>query len=59
VVHDIGAPAERVRADGGGTVVPLYVPPERLVALFLDAALFRDGEAAPRQEASRQSRRLG
>jgi glycosyltransferase involved in cell wall biosynthesis len=41
VVHDIGAPAERVRADGGGLVVPLNLPPERLVALFLDPALFR------------------
>jgi GT2 family glycosyltransferase/glycosyltransferase involved in cell wall biosynthesis len=59
VVHDIGAQAERVRADGGGTVVPLNVPPERLVALFLGFALFRDRGPAPRQEASRQFRRLG
>jgi GT2 family glycosyltransferase/glycosyltransferase involved in cell wall biosynthesis len=45
VVHDIGAPAERVRADGGGTVVPLHISPERLVALFLNSALFRDPAA--------------
>jgi hypothetical protein len=45
-VHDIGAPAERVRADGGGLVVPLNLPPERLVALFLDPALFRTARGA-------------
>ena len=43
IVHDIGAPAERVRGHGGGRVVPLNLPPERLVALFLDPALFRAG----------------
>jgi GT2 family glycosyltransferase/glycosyltransferase involved in cell wall biosynthesis len=36
VVHDIGAPAERVRAQGGGMVVPLHLPAERMVALFLE-----------------------
>jgi GT2 family glycosyltransferase/glycosyltransferase involved in cell wall biosynthesis len=41
VVHDIGAPAERVRAAGGGLVVPLHAPPDRLVALFRDPHLFR------------------
>jgi hypothetical protein len=42
VVHDIGAPAERVRRHGGGRVVPLNLPPERLVELFLDPTLFRE-----------------
>jgi GT2 family glycosyltransferase/glycosyltransferase involved in cell wall biosynthesis len=37
VVHDIGAQAERVRATGGGLVVPLNLPLDRLLALFLGA----------------------
>jgi GT2 family glycosyltransferase/glycosyltransferase involved in cell wall biosynthesis len=41
VVHDIGAPAERVRAADGGFVAPLHVSAERLIELFLDPALFR------------------
>jgi GT2 family glycosyltransferase/glycosyltransferase involved in cell wall biosynthesis len=38
VVHDIGAQAERVRAGGGGFVVPLHMPSERMAGLFLDLA---------------------
>jgi GT2 family glycosyltransferase len=45
IVHDIGAPAERVRASGGGIVVPLNLPPDRLVALFLEPTLFRTARA--------------
>ena len=37
VVHDIGAQAERVRATGGGLVVPLNLPLDRLLTLFVDA----------------------
>jgi GT2 family glycosyltransferase/glycosyltransferase involved in cell wall biosynthesis len=46
VVHDIGAPAERVRAGGAGAVVPLHMPPDRLVALFRDPGVFRPRPAA-------------
>jgi GT2 family glycosyltransferase len=38
VVHDIGAQAERVRAGGGGFVVPLHMPSERMAGLFIDIA---------------------
>jgi GT2 family glycosyltransferase/glycosyltransferase involved in cell wall biosynthesis len=48
IVHDIGAPAERVRAFGGGLVLPLHVPPERLVAVLLDPGLFRPQSGAER-----------
>jgi glycosyltransferase involved in cell wall biosynthesis len=41
VVHDIGAPAERIRQHGGGRVVPINMPPERLAELFLDAMPLR------------------
>jgi glycosyltransferase involved in cell wall biosynthesis len=41
VVNDIGAPAERVRANGGGLVIPLHLPPDRLVGLFLSSEFFR------------------
>jgi hypothetical protein len=51
VVHDIGAPAERVRATGGGVVVPLHMPPDRLVALFRDPGVFRPRQAAAPQRA--------
>jgi glycosyltransferase involved in cell wall biosynthesis len=36
VVYDIGAQAERVRRNGGGLVIPLNVPLEQLLDLFLD-----------------------
>ena len=36
VVNDIGAQAERVRADGGGFVVPLNLPLDRLLTVFLE-----------------------
>ena len=42
VVHDIGAQAERVRATGGGLVVPLDMPVNRLLALFQNPILFRE-----------------
>ncbi len=35
VVHDIGAQAERVRTMRGGLVVPLNIPLEQMLALFL------------------------
>jgi GT2 family glycosyltransferase/glycosyltransferase involved in cell wall biosynthesis len=41
VVHDIGAPAERVCANSGGLVAPLHLPPDRLIGLFLNPGLFR------------------
>jgi GT2 family glycosyltransferase/glycosyltransferase involved in cell wall biosynthesis len=37
VVFDIGAPAERIRRAGGGTVLPLACPPERINAVLLGA----------------------
>jgi GT2 family glycosyltransferase/glycosyltransferase involved in cell wall biosynthesis len=47
VVNDIGAPAERVHANGGGLVIPLHLPPDRLAGLFLNPELFRsDREVA-------------
>jgi glycosyltransferase involved in cell wall biosynthesis len=49
IVHDIGAPAERVRATGGGVVVPLHMPPDQLVALFRDPGVFRPRPPAARQ----------
>ena len=42
VVHDIGAQAERVRATGGGLVVPLNLPPDRLLALFMQPEFIRE-----------------
>ena len=36
VVHDIGAQAERVRTTGRGLIVPLHLPPARLLGLFLE-----------------------
>jgi GT2 family glycosyltransferase len=53
VVPDIGAPAERVRQHGGGLVVPINLPPNRLVELFRDPAPFR--EKAERRDAQRAS----
>jgi GT2 family glycosyltransferase len=55
IVHDIGTPAERVRTTGGGLVVPLNLPSERLVALFLDPKLFRanGGERQTGRQASK------
>ena len=47
VVYDIGAQAERVHAIGHGTVVPLALPPGRLLALFLE-------HAQPRQVVARR-----
>ncbi len=47
VVHDIGAQAERVRATGGGVVVPLNIPLDRLLTLFLSAAFIRQGVPGP------------
>ena len=38
VVHDIGAQAERVRTTRGGLVVPLDIPLDRLLTLFLTPA---------------------
>ena len=38
VVHDIGAQAERVRTTGYGAVVPLALPTDRLLDLFLKLA---------------------
>jgi GT2 family glycosyltransferase/glycosyltransferase involved in cell wall biosynthesis len=52
VVHDIGAPAERVRASGHGTVVPLALPPGRLLGLFLE-------HARPSQAVATNQRRSG
>jgi GT2 family glycosyltransferase/glycosyltransferase involved in cell wall biosynthesis len=40
LAHDVGAPAERIRADGGGIVLPLHMSAERLVELFIDPKLF-------------------
>jgi glycosyltransferase involved in cell wall biosynthesis len=40
LAHDVGAPAERIRANGGGIVLPLHMPAERLAELFVDPALF-------------------
>jgi hypothetical protein len=47
VVHDIGAQAERVRATGGGVVVPLNIPLDRLLTLFLSPAFVRQGVSGP------------
>lgn len=41
VVHDIGAQAERVRTTRGGLVVPLNIPLDQLLALFLTPARIR------------------
>ena len=35
LAYDIGAPAERIRACHGGVVVPLHMPLERIIALFV------------------------
>ena len=42
VVHDIGAQAERVRATGGGLVVPLNLSADRLLALFMQPEFIRE-----------------
>ncbi|CAH2603367.1 Glycosyltransferase [Rhodovastum atsumiense] len=35
IAYDIGTPAERIRSMQGGLVVPLHMPVEKLVSLFL------------------------
>ncbi|MHB1305307.1 MAG: glycosyltransferase [Acidiphilium sp.] len=46
VAYDIGAPAERIRASSAGLVVPLHIPVEKLVSLFLHPKLFAPNAAA-------------
>ena len=41
IALDIGAPAERIKSRQGGMVVPMHLPVERLVGVFLDPGLFR------------------
>jgi hypothetical protein len=55
VVPDIGAPAERVRQHCGGLVVPINLPPNRLVELFRDPAPFRPTPSLPTHRPSERS----
>ncbi|HEX7388509.1 MAG TPA: glycosyltransferase [Acidiphilium sp.] len=40
IAYDIGAPAERIQSRGGGFLIPLHLPVEKLVTFFLDGRLF-------------------
>jgi glycosyltransferase involved in cell wall biosynthesis len=40
VAFDIGTPAERIKAQGGGVVVPLNIGERRLLQMFLSRTLF-------------------
>ncbi|MFS8371368.1 glycosyltransferase [Acetobacter indonesiensis] len=38
IAYDIGAPAERIRDMGGGMLVPLHIPPEKLLPILFQPA---------------------
>jgi glycosyltransferase involved in cell wall biosynthesis len=40
VAYDLGAPAERIRSVKGGLAVPLHLPAEKLVDLFMQREMF-------------------